>query len=366
MQLLFGAIAACVVLHDNKLVHRDISPNNLLLDANDEVVISDFGSVRHPDDPLLTRSRAQFGTGSYAAPELWPNPANASYPADVFSLGQIAVFLLTGQHPPTNLSSVFELLRGRHLPHDVLRVIDDMRHHKPGHRYANARKALAMLRYELQKWTADQGAAPESNAALALSTYVRISHGARRRYETLKERAAEFQDLRRARRQNVESAAIIQRMLAESDPYFASERPPRREQRDISENGQPATDDSVPTRAGGSSTTRSLGPVEHHVVSSPEAATPSAAANTSNSAARSMLGHRSVLPLGFTLKDERPTPREPIIQPRSFWEPPLAAAPNKPRGNTSTNPARSRGWTLDDVVRGFADGLDEWAHAHRF
>ncbi|MCJ2047702.1 protein kinase [Methylobacterium sp. J-078] len=86
--------------HRREMVHRDLRPHNILIDAAGTVRIIDFGSTRigglAEDDPVIDESVQ--GTIQYAAPEcLAGRPATPG--SDIFSVGVIAYQMLTGHLP---------------------------------------------------------------------------------------------------------------------------------------------------------------------------------------------------------------------------------------------------------------------------
>ncbi|MGW3498201.1 serine/threonine-protein kinase [Streptomyces sp. NPDC001020] len=94
------AAAGLAVAHEQGIVHRDIKPGNLLLDADGTVKIGDFGIARFMDDPsaALTATGQIVGTSLYIAPErALGKPAGP--PSDVYSLGCVLYQLLTGKPP---------------------------------------------------------------------------------------------------------------------------------------------------------------------------------------------------------------------------------------------------------------------------
>lgn len=94
LRLIAGVAEALQAVHREGIVHRDLKPSNVLLAADGPRVI-DFGVARAADATSVTRSGMTLGTVAYMAPEqVLGGDATAS--ADVFALGQTAVFAATG------------------------------------------------------------------------------------------------------------------------------------------------------------------------------------------------------------------------------------------------------------------------------
>lgn len=89
------AIAAGVKeLHDHEIVHRDLKPRNILNFAG-IWKLADFGISKNRDRLITQKTFQQHGTLGYTAPEQFDG-VEAMPSADIYSLGKILVFLLTG------------------------------------------------------------------------------------------------------------------------------------------------------------------------------------------------------------------------------------------------------------------------------
>ena len=92
--------------HEQGLVHRDVKPSNILIDASDRAYLADFGLSRLSSDPAkASEIAASLGTIDYVAPEQIRGDAIDGR-ADVYSLGCVLYECLTGSAPFSNRSDV--------------------------------------------------------------------------------------------------------------------------------------------------------------------------------------------------------------------------------------------------------------------
>ncbi|KAM7274398.1 hypothetical protein ACFE04_029062 [Oxalis oulophora] len=114
-------VRALHYLHSNRIIHRDMKPQNILIGAGSVVKLCDFGFARAMSANTVVL-RSIKGTPLYMAPELVrEQPYN--HTADLWSLGVILYELFVGQ-PPFYTNSVYALIR--HIVRDPVKYPDEM------------------------------------------------------------------------------------------------------------------------------------------------------------------------------------------------------------------------------------------------
>jgi serine/threonine protein kinase len=179
--------------HDMGMVHRDVKPDNLMLNDQGIVKVADLGLVKTPgttevaeglpqeDAPArpashsllaavsdLTRAGVAMGTPTYMAPEQARDATKVDARADIYSLGCTLYILLTGK-PPFSGKTVLEVLTKhataalvppevivKRVPKELSYILQKMMNKKPADRYANMGEVIAAL----EKYLGTQQAGP--------------------------------------------------------------------------------------------------------------------------------------------------------------------------------------------------------------
>ncbi len=152
-QLLSGLSA----VHAEGVVHRDIKPANILLEATGtgrpRLRLSDFGISMRLGEPRLTETNYVVGTPGYVAPEQLVG-ADPDFPADLFAVGLVALYLLEGAKPDAKALVEHFAAHGtpgapKGIPEPLWQVVASLLEPDPQARFrtaTGARKALVAAR----------------------------------------------------------------------------------------------------------------------------------------------------------------------------------------------------------------------------
>lgn len=107
LRLVADGCAGLSALHAARLLHRDIKPTNLLIDAHGRGKLGDFGLARTQDDAdRLTATGLMVGTPAYMSPEQASGDRELDVRSDIYALGATLFALVTGQAPFAGKSMV--------------------------------------------------------------------------------------------------------------------------------------------------------------------------------------------------------------------------------------------------------------------
>jgi tetratricopeptide (TPR) repeat protein len=104
--------------HSEGVIHRDLKPQNVMLDANGRVYVMDFGIARSAYLPGMTQTGALIGTPEYMSPEQ-ARGEKLTERSDIFSLGIILYELLTAKSPyfsDTPLATLWKRMQEKATP----------------------------------------------------------------------------------------------------------------------------------------------------------------------------------------------------------------------------------------------------------
>src|SRR5712672_3135264 len=142
--------------HAEGVIHRDLKPQNIMLDASGRILVMDFGIARSAYLPGMTQTGALIGTPEYMSPEQGRGEALTER-SDLFSMGIIFYELLTGKspyHSDTPLATLWKRMTEKVTPPVVLdptlpqalsNIVVKALEIEPKNRFASAREMAQQL-----------------------------------------------------------------------------------------------------------------------------------------------------------------------------------------------------------------------------
>jgi serine/threonine protein kinase len=149
-ELIRDAAGALAHAHEQGVIHRDIKPDNLLLDRGGQVHVIDFGVARFFEDQAVTYTGQLVGTPLYMSPEQVTGRGAIDARTDIYSLGLVLYELLTLKPPieATNRENLLRTIvtkplapvswRNPAVPEELERIVHRTTQKDPDQRYATA------------------------------------------------------------------------------------------------------------------------------------------------------------------------------------------------------------------------------------
>jgi serine/threonine protein kinase len=159
-EVVIEAALALAHAHERGVVHRDVKPENILIDRQGRVHLIDFGVARFLEDVTLTNTGTLVGTPMYMSPEQVTGRLDLDQRTDVYSLGMVLYEFLTLTRPitaPTREGVLRQIVtkalppaswRNPALPRDLEGVLHKATAKDPDDRYQTA----ADLAADLRRW----------------------------------------------------------------------------------------------------------------------------------------------------------------------------------------------------------------------
>src|SRR3974390_3256103 len=166
---------ALEVAHGEGVVHRDLKPQNIMLDANGRAYVMDFGIARSAYLPGMTQTGALIGTPEYMSPEQGKGE-QLDERSDLFSLGVIFYELLAGISPyysETPLATLWRRMQEKAkplvevdptIPKEISDIVAKLLEIEPADRFSNAGE----LAWRLESWLGISNPALTATGTVAL------------------------------------------------------------------------------------------------------------------------------------------------------------------------------------------------------
>lgn len=141
-------------IHNNKVLHRDIKPGNIMIADDLTVKLTDFGLAHIIDTQDTSNSNEISGSPAYMSPEAFRGSDTIDHHSDIFSLGVLGYELFTGEKPfsGNNISEIrhsicnikpiapSKICPGIHV--EIEHILHEMLAKKPKNRFSNLNKII--------------------------------------------------------------------------------------------------------------------------------------------------------------------------------------------------------------------------------
>jgi len=127
------------------LIHRDIKPANIILDEQNKVWLIDFDSAREYK-PHASSDTQYFGTQGYAAPEQY-GFSQTDRRTDIFSMGTLLFFMLTGRHLDDVKGSTDNRIKNGFISSGLFWIINKCNRFDPNRRYRSVEDLVQALKF---------------------------------------------------------------------------------------------------------------------------------------------------------------------------------------------------------------------------
>ena len=123
VQIMKQLTSAIAHAHEHQIIHRDIKPQNILVDSEGNVKVTDFGIATSLTATSYTKTNSVIGTVHYLSPEQ-ARGGNATNQSDIYALGIVLYELLTGELPFSGESAVSIALKHLQTETPSIRALD--------------------------------------------------------------------------------------------------------------------------------------------------------------------------------------------------------------------------------------------------
>ncbi|MBQ3510161.1 MAG: Stk1 family PASTA domain-containing Ser/Thr kinase [Peptococcaceae bacterium] len=177
IQLCYGMAQA----HDHDIIHKDIKPHNVMVDANHTVKITDFGIAQAMNNLTITHNKGILGSAHYFSPEQ-ARGDQVDFETDIYSLGIVMYEMLTGKVPFTGDNPVSVALKHMQdkpqslmqqrsdIPIELERIIFKALEKKPSYRFKSMQEMADAL-IDLQLYLEEKGYFKNGSSLSAAEKY---------------------------------------------------------------------------------------------------------------------------------------------------------------------------------------------------